>query len=1493
MRNFVVFLLSCFCLLAAVGSAHAAPPASSADVPAPLKPWVPWVLEGTPTAACAPVNGSGTKPDGTVNVLCDWPSSLSLQLGDKGGTFHQTWQVDAKEIVPLPGSRKHWPLDVRVDGKPAAVIERSDKSPAVELTVGVHRIEGAFRWDTLPEAITAPPRTGIVDLTVRGKHVAVPNVDASGEVFLSSERRAAEDDHLDVVVHRLIDDAVPLTVQLHITLQVSGKSREVLLGKSLGPGLIPLSLSSPLPARLEADSRLRLQLRPGTHVLNLVARAVGPVKTLERPKAEGPWRVGSEVWVFRAHPELRNVTVQGVSSVDPQQTRLPPEWKQLPAYLVDEGTKVELALQPRPEDPKAVENLTLNRELWLDFDGSGFSAKDSISGTVRRSTRLTALPSFDLGRVSISGSDQFITTMGDGRSGVELRQGPLSLSSDGRLSRHGAVVPAVGYDEDVHRLDATLHLPPGWRLFHASGVDEVPSTWLRHWTLLELFLVIILTLAAFRLWGPRAGALALVCFVLTFPEEGAPKWLWCFVLAVEGLARAFRHVRLKKWLTWTRHALVVVAAIVTLPFAVTQVRGGLYPALRPAETGGDVFGSQDLTRGGEPPPTDAPVASAMPSTMPVAPDLAQNGPGSASGLAGGAKVDDEESETAKVEKPKAAAPQRPSADKEANADTKEADLRRQAQANQRSSSSLGGRSGVKNLPNFAHQAMNGEGYDPTALVQTGKGRPDWTWTRIPLHYSGPVERTQDMRLYLASPSINLVLSLVRAGGLLLLLWLLRPKKADESAPPASPSMTEPAVATAVVLALGVLFAPARAFADEGPSAQLLSELRTRLVKPPSCLPSCASAARLTIDATPEQLALRFEVHAAAKVAVPILGSGTAFRPSEVLVDGKAATAMARESGGAIWVALEPGIHQVVLRGVLPQVNDVVIPLELMPHVTETHATGWTLSGLGDDGASDDNLHLARLEKPNGASGEATLTPSTLPPFLRVERILRIGLNWRVTTVVTRVSASDSAAAVEVPLLPGESITTADIRVSAGKAQVNLAPSVNTLTWESVLAEKSPLVMTASTDPAIGEVWRLDLSNIWNARPEGVQAVATPPGSTLPEWRPFPGERLTFTLERPKGVPGQVFTIDRSDLEISPGLRLTEAKLILQVRASRGMEHTIALPSGAVLDSVTIAGKSQVLRTEGERVVLPISPGSQTMVLNYHVPQGISFRYAAMWPDLKVPSVNARTTVRLSDARWVLFVTGPRLGPSVLFWSLLVVLLAVAAALGRVKWVRMKTYEWMLLALGLSQVHVVAGALVVGWLFLLGVRAKRPDGGGIILFNLRQIAIILATLVAAGVLVVAIHQGLLGHPDMQVRGNGSSSSELLFYEDRITGIAEAPVAYSAPMLAYRLVMLGWALWLASAVLRWLRWGFQCFGSGGMWRMAPRRPPPAPPGPPQQPYAYGHGTPQQAPQGPQSHHAQRASAESPPAAAPTTAGAVLSASLEPGQMNDVPLAPPRNE
>jgi hypothetical protein len=1047
------------------------------------------------------------------------------------------------------------------------------------------------------------------------------------------------------------------------------------------------------------------------------------------------------------------------------------------------GSTLRLNETRRGDQDPPPDQLTLSRVLWLDFDGSGYSASDTIRGTLSRDGRLSMASPTILGRAAVGGVDQFITRLAPApNAGVEVRKGAIVLTADSRIPGGAADVPAVSWAHDFHQVSGTLHLPPGWRLVHASGVDDVPGTWVRQWSLLEIFLALIVAIAVGRLHGPRWGVVALVLLVLTLPEKDAPRWSWLFVLAMDGLLRVLPPGRIAKLFAGARVAALLIVALIALPFAVDHVREGLYPALTSVESGlgkadADEEGSLMDTLGGE-----------------------------------------------KAEKaPAVAAPSSP-AEAVPAAPKKEAADVPQAQASASASGRGGGLLSVPGAPYSRTRQSNAQVYDPNAVVQTGAGVPHWRWTTHDLRWSGPVAATQRLRLYLLSPAANLALAFLRAALLVVVFLRLFPWTQR-----IFPGRWAPAVA----IALAILAIPSRARADL-PDKQMLDDLQERLMRAPSCLPTCASSSRMDVEIRAGVLRARMDVEAGATTAVPLPGSRDQWSPVQVVLDGKPAPALVRLADGTLWIEVGAGAHQVLLEGPMPDRESVQLPLPLKPHRVTVTVEGWTVAGVHEDGLADDDLQLTRLHVGGEASG-ASFQPGVLPPFVRVERTLQVGLNWQVDTRVVRVTPTGPAVVLEVPLLAGESVTTADVRVVGGKALVNMGPQVTSAAWHSVLDQKSPVKLVAPRSSDWVEVWRVDVGPIWHASFSGIPFVhaQSDGGSSVPEWHPWPGEHVDVDLARPEGVAGQTLTIDASELKITPGLRTTDVALTLSIRSSRGAQHTVTLPPDAQLESIAINGASQPLRSEGRKVTLPIVPGPQSVSLGWRETPGISAFFTTPVVDLGVPGVNVATTLVVPGGRWLLIAGGPRVGPAVLFWSQLLVLLVVSLLLGRNRWTPLRWWHWLLLAVGLSQVSVISGAVFVGWMFALGWRARYPwPEKGAHLFNVRQLAFVAWTLGALVILGVSLYQGLLGAPEMQVQGNGSDASTLHWFVDRSESALPAAWMLSVPMLAYRCAMLGWALWSALALLGWLRWAWAAFTAGGAWRK-PVRPPPAPPMPPMPP------------------------------------------------------------
>jgi len=609
-------------------------------------------------------------------------------------------------------------------------------------------------------------------------------------------------------------------------------------------------------------------------------------------------------------------------------------------------------------------------------------------------------------------------------------------------------------------------------------------------------------------------------------------------------------------------------------------------------------------------------------------------------------------------------------------------------------------------------------------------------------------------------------------------------------------------------------------AADFPSPALLDELKARLTRPPECHPGCAAIQSLTLALGDDRWEMRLEVHAQAPVGIPVPAAEGQWWPNEIGIDDdETSQALLRDAGGVLWLLAPAGRHRVTLTGPAPRRSQVDLPLPLTPgRVIDAGGSAWVIDGLNADGVPQGALHLTRRQEGARDARAQTLQPGVLPVLLKVSRTLQLGLDWTVVTRIQRLSPSGSPVSFELPLIAGEAVTTGGVEVADGKARIRLAADADQTDFSSHLAPTDRIVLTAPDDVRWTEEWRLDVAPLWHLTYEGIPVIhhQDGQGAWLPTFAPWPGESVTIAVSRPGGVPGNLLTIDQSSLTVSPGQRAVDSVLALDIRASQGGQHAVGLPQGASLRSVSIDGKTQPVRQEGREVALPVRPGSQSVSLAWRQEQPTRLRFETPAVDLGLPSVNHAITVNLGRDRWTLLVFGPLLGPAVLFWSVLLVVLLIAVGLGRSGLAPLKTYQWVLLGVGLTQLDVVSAVLIVGWLLALAARERMAALDSPFHHNLVQLGLALLTLVALNALFEAVSRGLLGYPSMQIEGNGSHAYKLNWYQDRVAAVPDRATIVSVPLWVYRVAMLAWALWLAFALLRWVKWGWGVFARDGLWR-----------------------------------------------------------------------------
>jgi hypothetical protein len=1386
--------------LAAPAHRAAAQPFPEKDVPPALRGWVPWALDGARDRTC-PVVGE--------EALCLWPGRVALSLGASGGTFVLEAWAERPIFLPLPGDAKVWPQDVRLDGKAAPVVPR-DERPAVYLGAGRHRVEGRLAWSALPDSLFVPPETALLDLVLDGRTVAFPRREENGLLLLRQEgERAGGGEELRVKVFRRLEDGIPLFLETRLLLEVSGKAREVKLSGVRLSGTVPVAVRGELPARLDADGRLVVQVRTGRFTVSVLARLEGRPAAFQRDAAvTAPWP-DQEIWVFAANERLRQVELSGGTPIDPSRTDLPAEWQKLPAYQLGPKVELRLAETRRGEVEAAPDQVNVARELWLDLDGRGFTVRDRFTGTLRRTSRLNLLAPGSLGRVNVDGEDQLITVdPSEKLSGVELRRTALQMTAESRLADRPGRLSAVGWGVDTQSLSGTLYLPPGWRLLGASGVDTAPQAWLGKWDLLGFFLVLLVSLAAWKLAGWRWGTVALATLVVCHAEPGAPALVWLSLLGAAALLTVVPQGRLRAvvlgW--WGVSALVLV--VVALPFAVRQVRQGLYPQTEPsAPPAWAVSGVGGL--------------AAAPQALDEKAGFAVNAPAS-------------------MPPP---APQEQVAKSNAEPRRKSAELYFQNQL-----------SGV-----IASSKSSEEAYrqDPHAVIQTGSGVPSWSWSSQPLGWSGPVARDHRVRLILLSPFVNLVLAVFRVllVGLLALRLLSNPRIGEGL------RLRRPlAAAAALVLLFGISRGAVAEEepAQEGPSANaskaaaldgvpdagLLEELKTRLTRPAACAPDCVATpdVRLTVKGADVEIAA--EVHAAAEAAWPVPGPTSAWVPRSVTVDGQPAFALARRDDGFLHLRLTPGTHQVIVSGPLPPRDSLALQFVDRPRRMRAVADGWQVDGVREDGTTDGSVQLTR--KLDALSRGEAGSEGHYEPWLEVTRVFEIGISWKVETVVRRVSPPGTPLVVKVPLLKGMLVTDADHPVKDGEVLLTFGRDEEEARWTSALkpVDGQALTLKAAEGKPWSEVWVLRCGAVWqcSARGDFAPTSRQADGTFSAEYRPWPGESLELGFHKPTGAEGQSLTVDDASLAVSPGVRLLDATLALSVRASRTGPLTITLPAKAELQEVRVGDDVRPIRPDGDKLHLSVGPGAQKVQVTWRQEGGVSFLQRFPRVHVGQPAVNGHLTLQLPDNRWLLFAGGPSWGPAILFWGLLAVVALGAIVLGTLPTSPLKGWEWLLLGFGLAQLHVLAVLAVAGWFLVFAWRERRA-GQSAGIHDLLQVLLGLWTIVFLVCLYASVRQGLLLRPDMQVAGNGSSDTILKWYVDRFDGALPGAWVVSLPLWTWRVVMLLWSLWLATRLIAWLKWGWSAYVAGGGWKplakpkpKAVRQgavPPPIPPMPPPPP------------------------------------------------------------
>ena len=1384
--------LLCLVLLIFGNSALAAPaPSDDSAIPPILRDWRGWVLKDFDFRAC-PFLSTPMQNDANGHI-CAWPGRLSLNADASGATFSLHWRVDAPSWVALPGDAQYWPQQVKVNGQAQPVLNR-EGAPALWLTPGGYDIAGTIPWRERPQALHVPSGIGLVALNVDGRAVASVQRDGDDVTLGRSAAAAPEADSIDLRVFRELADGVPATLITQIRFAVAGQAREETLGPVLPDGFVATALNGDWPARLDNDGRLHVQVQPGSATLTVNARALAPLAAVAARLPAAPWPK-QEIWSYEPAPRLRVTNAVGAVSVDPQQAQVPEEWKSLSAFALGDGEKLTIEERSRGLAPNEANRLALRREAWLDFDGGGWYARDTVTGSMVQGWRLDVAAPFLLERAQANarpgaGDEALLVTRGAnaGWSGVEWRTPNVNLGGSVRIDAVSDL-PASGWQQSFDSIDTTLHLPYGYRLLGAPGADRVYGSWMSRWSLLDVFIAAIVALLAWRLLGVYGAVAAVVYLALGYQEAGAPLWTLVALLALALIVRALPAGKLQVAAHWLQRAAMLVLAMAALPFLADQVRYALYPQLEEGQGSWTYY-----ARMGDTYLNDGAVGGAQQKMAPMEPQEAPSAMASPAPPPPPAVAEETMAEPTS-DSLDAAKPVRRTAKEKPNLET------------------------IIVTGSVVQKSQMIDHYSQSTVMQTGAGEPGWRiGSTAQLGWSGPVTPAQNVRLVIAPPWLVRPLRIVLA---VLLAWLVWSSWRGR---PVAPSLPRGAAAgiAGLLFAASLTTAPS-AHAQGIPSDALLNQLRERLTEAPKCAPACAGVAQAQVSANGDAVTVVLEVHAGERLAVPLPRVDAGAMLKGVKVDAAADAPVARRADGTEWIALDRGVHRIELT-YAAYADRLALNFVLVPARALFDGKGWTASGIEDERLLSGSVNLARTRDDAGTGTKPELGAQQFPPYVSVVRSLSLGLDWSANTQINRLSPATGGMTVTVPVLPGEHIATSGVKVQNSAATVAIADGAPATAWTSTLDKTETLTLTAPALTDHAETWRVLVSPTWHVEFSGVPGVGLGAGEDANDYRnfefhPLPGETLTMKITRPAPVAGATRAIDAVSLTSAAGQRSSTHTLAFTVRASQGGEQTITLPADAEVTTVQRDGETLGLHARDGKLTLPVKPGVQRFQVNFRDSSALGFVVRTPAVALGLPAANVDLVAHLPADRWLLASFGPAVGPAVLYWGELAVMIAVAWALTRTRRTQLKFRDWLLLGLGFSTFSWLALIVVVAWLFAFDWRARCETNEPWWRFDLVQIGLAVLTIVALVALVSAIPQGLLGAPDMHIAGNGSYAQTLHWFADRTADALPQASAFSLPMWVYKVLMLAWALWLANALIGWLRGAWAAWTQDGYWQPRP--------------------------------------------------------------------------
>ena len=488
------------------------------SVPEELKPWIKWIEKQNPQLKCPQVS----KQEGNNNNFCNFISQLEIdankdnyEINVQGGSYVSGY-ITLPQATNIKG-QMIWPKNIRLNNIEPIVQEKNGRY-VVEVEKGSFNITYQIEKNNNKLDNIILDKNILIFKDPKGLFKKENNIIKNKEL-LPLDKQKVEDNKdiknlLDIKVWRNLKIENEILLNTKIKIIYSGNIKEMSLGKVLPNDFHLLKAESNLKIEYK-DNEFYVTMMPGEYFIDVEAYKLPIYKINEDEKINTKNlinNVTNEIWTVIQQDNYTTLNIAN-EVVDANINNVPMQWKNLTAYNIKDSFNYKV--NTRGINQEQGIKLNSQRKSWIGFNNHINDVSIYHIENINLENKSTNFLEFNkkIEPQSIQINNKYIPIVeNQNKVGLVIPQdnGQINLN----FITKGLEVPLYSLQGDLNLTNWEVMLAPRMRILAVQGNVETINTWIDSWNLYKVFLVFLISMIFYKVFGKKAALLSLFGLII-------------------------------------------------------------------------------------------------------------------------------------------------------------------------------------------------------------------------------------------------------------------------------------------------------------------------------------------------------------------------------------------------------------------------------------------------------------------------------------------------------------------------------------------------------------------------------------------------------------------------------------------------------------------------------------------------------------------------------------------------------------------------------------------------------------------------------------------------------------------------------------------------------------------------------------------------------------------------------------------------------------------